>query len=101
MKLVSVSPFRAVLKIDDSRDESYSEDHEGDLARDTRTRQNNSETRRRESPIKHASEHLREQRDSFLRSFSGQRMYDSGEVLIQQNAGTSSTLNSQRSLKTK
>lgn len=65
MKLVSVSPFRAVLKMEESEDDIKCQD-DSDIPELDLSRNN-----RRESPIKHNSEYLRGQRDHYLRTYNG------------------------------
>ena len=60
MKLISVSPFRAVLKYEDDGKHDHDSDDEDDIGRESRRgHQYHTEGRRKESPIKHKSEYLR------------------------------------------
>ena len=76
LKLVSVSPYRAIVKIENQdsvdREEEEEELQRAEYEEGEKPRTTLSERRQR-SPIKADSEYLRNQRDRFLRTFSEKR----------------------------
>ncbi len=78
MQLVSVSPFRAVIKVNQDEEEEEDEDEENPeedhaFEREEEQMMMNSQGFRHQSPIKEDSQIMRGQREQYLQSFGDTR----------------------------